>query len=217
MDDEIIKKNLIDELYWDARIDASNIKAEVDNGKVKIEGTVPTYGSKLAADMDAWNIDGVRTVINDLNVRYKTELPSDDDIQRIVHNNMVWNPYLSSYKIDVEVNGGVVTLNGTVDAYWKKITAETEAEDVMGVIEVVNNMGVVPSGDFVDEDIARDITDTLSRKVAVPEENVNVMVKDGRVTLTGKVPNWHASNIARRAAERTLGVIDVVNELRIEP
>lgn len=40
--DEEIKRDLVDELYWDYRVDASNVKAEVSDGKVRLTGTVPS-------------------------------------------------------------------------------------------------------------------------------------------------------------------------------
>lgn len=216
MDDETIKKNVVDELYWDNRLDASEIKAEVSNGIVKLEGNVPTYGSKLAARSDAWNIDGVRSVINDLHVRYRTKMPGDNEIQNAVRERLFWNPYVNSAKIDVEVDSGIVTLSGTVGAYWKKVTAETEAERVLGVIDLVNKIGVVPTDDFVDEDIAKDITDSLFRNINVPDQDVNVNVEGGRVNLTGTVPSWNAFYSAQRVAENTLGVIEVENNLIVK-
>lgn len=216
MDDEDIKKNVVNELYWDAQIDASDIKTEVDSGIVRLEGDVPTYSSKVAAKMDAWNINGVRSVINDLNVRYRTRIPTDEEIQTIVKEKMLWDPYINSSKLNIDVDHGIVTLSGTVDAYWKKMNAEAETERVLGVIDIINKIGVVPSGDFVDEDIAKDITESLYRNISVPEEKVNVNVDKGHVLLTGTVPDWNAYYAAQRAAERTLGVVDVDNDLILE-
>ncbi|MFO8050719.1 MAG: BON domain-containing protein [Thermoplasmatota archaeon] len=62
MDDERIKKDVVNELYWDAQIDPSDIRTEVTNGIVKLEVYVPTYRKKLAVKMDAWNINGVTSV-----------------------------------------------------------------------------------------------------------------------------------------------------------
>lgn len=216
MNDETIKRNVIDELYWDSRVDASEIKAEVSNGTVKLEGSVPTYGSKLVARNDAWNIEGVRSVINDLNVRYKMEIPDDGKIKKNVEERLLWNLYLNSSKIDTEVDNGIVTLSGTVDSYWKKKTAESEAERLLGVIDVDNKLGVVPTEDFVDEDIAKDIVDSLHRNINVPSQEVNVNVENGHVNLTGRVPTWNAFYSAQKVAELTLGVVDVKNNIVVK-
>ena len=52
---EEIKKDVVDQLYWDNRIDASSVTVEVDGGRVKLKGTAPTYTAKEAARMDAWS------------------------------------------------------------------------------------------------------------------------------------------------------------------
>jgi hyperosmotically inducible protein len=62
--DEAIKRDLIDELYWDYRVDAFNVKAEVSDGRVELTGSVPSYSARHAAVTAAWGIDGVREVIN---------------------------------------------------------------------------------------------------------------------------------------------------------
>ncbi|MGK7370381.1 MAG: BON domain-containing protein, partial [Candidatus Halalkalibacterium sp. M3_1C_030] len=40
--DEDIKVDVAKQLKWDARIDASDVSIKVDNGKVDLEGNVPT-------------------------------------------------------------------------------------------------------------------------------------------------------------------------------
>jgi len=69
MDDETIKKFLVDELYWGTKIDASDIKARVDNGQVMLTGTVPNWYSSYQARRAAERTLGVRAVENDLVIR----------------------------------------------------------------------------------------------------------------------------------------------------
>ncbi|MFO7783893.1 MAG: BON domain-containing protein [Thermodesulfobacteriota bacterium] len=62
--DERIKKDVVDELYWDDRVNASEVYVEVSNGTVTLRGEVPTYFSKTAAHDDALEILGVVSVRN---------------------------------------------------------------------------------------------------------------------------------------------------------
>ena len=71
--DEKIKKDITDELYWDYRVDASNVKVEVSDGEVTLTGTVRDHTARTAANADAWGIAGVRQVTNLLTAR----LPPD--------------------------------------------------------------------------------------------------------------------------------------------
>jgi osmotically-inducible protein OsmY len=216
--DEKIKKNVTDQLYWDHRVDASDVQIEVDDGVVTLSGNVPSFTAKDAAYDDTWFVDGVRLVLNDLDVEYVTErkMPTDEDIQRYVIDKLRWNPDLAAYKIEVSVSRGWVTLEGTVDAYWKKVRARMEASEVIGVLGVTNKLAVVPTESIEDERIAEDVIAAMDRHVLVNPQEVNVRVNDGVVTLTGTVPSWRVKTAAHDAALYTYGVIDIVDELDVQ-
>jgi osmotically-inducible protein OsmY len=216
--DEKIKKDVTDQLYWDHRVDAADVQIEVDDGVVTLMGSVPSFTAKDAAYDDTWYVDGVRLVVNDLDVEYVTEtkLPSDEDIRRYVMEKLRWNPELASYKIDVEVARGWVTLEGTVDAYWKKVRARLEASEVIGVIGVTNKLAVVPTESIKDERIAEDVIAAMDRHVSIQPQDVNVRVTDGIVTLNGTVSSWRAKTAAYDAALYTYGVIEVIDEINVK-
>ncbi|MEQ8959748.1 MAG: BON domain-containing protein, partial [Coleofasciculus sp. C2-GNP5-27] len=110
---------------------------------------------------------------------------------------------------------GVVTLRGTVDAYWKKYQAEQDAYGIAGVIDVINELGVVLTDKPLDQVIARDIEAALARNSHVNVEDITVAVDNGTVILRGNIPNWAAWRSAYNAAIYTTGVIDVVDQLNI--
>ena len=55
-------------------------------------------------------------------------MKSDDAIRRDVIRQLEWEPALSHYDIGVAVNGGVVTLTGTVPSQWANLEAERAAK-----------------------------------------------------------------------------------------
>jgi osmotically-inducible protein OsmY len=213
--DEDIKRDLVDEMYWDYKVDASDIKIEVSDGRVTLTGTVPSYSARNAASTATWGIDGVTEVINLLTVEFPPALtvPADTDLKTRVENSLTWNPDIYSVDIDVRVTDGVVRLEGTVDSYWKRWKAEDIISDLSGVIDVENHLAVVPSESFVDKDIAEDIESALERNIYVDAEQVTVKVENGKVTLTGTVPSYFARGKAYDAAAFTPGVIEVDNNL----
>lgn len=218
MDQEQIKRDVVDNLYWDTRVDASEINVDVDeDGNVTLEGTVPSYRAKMAATLSAWTVNGVLTIDNQVAVSLPTEitLPTDDEIKSNIQNSLLWNPDLVSTDIEVSVENGIVTLEGSVDSYWKLYLAENEA-DVQGVIDMVNKLTVVPSEDILDEDIAEDVVNALERNANVDVDDVTVKVEDGGVTLTGSVPSWYAYTSAEDSAFYTLGVTEVDNQLVVQ-
>jgi osmotically-inducible protein OsmY len=108
-----------------------------------------------------------------------------------------------------------VTLEGTVDAYWKTLRAENLVSQVRGVIDVENRLSVVLSGSFVDKDIATDIEAALERSVHVDAGSITVKVERGRVALTGTVPTFYGRVRAYDATVNTPGVIAVDNNIAV--
>ena len=62
--DELIKKNVVDELYWNDSVDASRVKVEVEHGVVFLSGTVSNYRARTASAESAAGIHGVLNVQN---------------------------------------------------------------------------------------------------------------------------------------------------------
>lgn len=214
---EKLKKDVIDQLYWDSSVDASQIKVEVADGVVTLTGTVPSYGNRIAAESDAWAVRGIRDVRNDLIVRLDPpETPQTDaDIQRNVSSLLAWTPDIVGLDIQVTVQNGEVTLEGVVDQFWKKWKAENLVHNLSGVIDVVNHLTVVPTEDVVDKEIAMQIENALDRDAHMFADEVTVEVEDGKVSLTGTVPSWYARWRAFDIAAVTPGVTHVDHELEI--
>src|SRR5919108_3737404 len=143
--DEFIAKEVFDSMYWDSRVDASKVSVKVDNGIVTLSGTVPSYSSRAAASEDAWLITGVRDVENQLKVDFRTTVPSDEEIASNIQDQFRWDNDLYPYDIQVTVLTGWVTLEGTVDAFWKKVRAEDLAFSMRGVLGLTNKIAVVPT------------------------------------------------------------------------
>lgn len=215
--DERIKKDVVDEFYWDDRIDASNINVTVNDGIVTLTGEVPSYSTLSLAKSAAWGISGVLNVIDELTVKYATPpaLPTDAELKARVVNILTWDPDIDETAIVVSVKDLILTLEGTVDAYWKKFLAESKVYGLHGVLGIVNKLAVVPTHRITDENIARDIVSSLDRDILVDAEEVTVEVDDGIVALMGKVPSWASKRAAELDATVTAGVIDVNNKLSV--
>jgi len=215
--DEQIKKDITNQLYWDGRVNASDVKVEVSEGKVTLTGSVPSYKAKEAAADDACCILGVKLLNNDLKVALpeKITAPEDDELKAYVEESLMNDQYVKIEDIKVSVTAGWITLEGTVENYWHKTRAENIVSYVVGVTGITNELAVVPSGDFVDKDIAKDIVQAMERNMNVEAEKVNVAVKDGKVTLSGTVSTWAEYYAAYNSAIFTSGVSEVEDKLII--
>ena len=215
--DEAIKADVIDQMLWDDRIDASKISISVDDGEVILEGTVPSNLARWAATDAAEVVEGVRFVQNRLDLAQPTPsdatLPADAEIQSDVVRTLGMTPALDGQRVVPTVDSGWVTLDGSVDAYWKMVYAEDKVFDVRGVIGVTNKLTVVTTHRPDDEAIARDIVEALDRNENVRVDDIDVTVVDGRVMLDGVVPDTLTRSTAHGVAVRTRGVTEVDDRL----
>jgi osmotically-inducible protein OsmY len=212
---EEIKKDIVDQLYWDNRVDASDIKIDVSDGKTTLYGTVPTNYAREAAAADAWSVPGVSLVDNQVSLSFEARLPERESLEDHLRRVLTWNPEIDETTVQVTADGGHATLEGTVDALWKKFRAEDLVLSVLGVVDVTDKITVVPTRNVVDEAIARDVVQAIERNAHVSPEQVDVQVENGTVILTGRVPSWHARNAAYDAALFTLGARDVEDKMVI--
>jgi osmotically-inducible protein OsmY len=216
--DEEIRTMVVNELYWDDRVDPTNIQVEVHDGQVVLKGTAPTYAVLGAAEEDARAIAGVQNVDNQLVVQQPAHelVPTDQEIESNIVSTLHWHSQIDASDISATAEDGWVVLKGTVPAYWQKIKAQEVAAALACVKGVANELAVVPLKRYEDRRIAEEIVGALERSPYVDAEIVDVKVYNGVVTLAGTVPDQRAYNAAQRAAKYTQGVIDVINELFVE-
>lgn len=213
---EDIRADVSSQLFWDNRIDETNIHVDVADSRVILTGTVPSYSDRWQAEDDAYSIPGVSYVDNRLRVSPGTfPIPSDEDIRNRVENVLNWNPTIDASRIDVVVVNGIVTLTGAVDSYWQKRRASYLASNVNGVIDVSNLLRVEPMIRTTDDDIRRDIEESFARNAYVDPSTIEVRVRDGIVTLSGTVDDYLAYRTSEDIANYTSGVVEVNNDLVI--
>jgi osmotically-inducible protein OsmY len=139
------------------------------------------------------------------------------NLREAVEQQLDYDPAVPSNNIGVSVSDGVVSLSGYVQTYADKIFAEKAAKRVRGVKAVANDIEVRPPSEHIDPDIAADAVKSLERNVNVPGDRINVTVKDGWLTLEGKVGWGYQKEAAENAVRYLSGVRGVTNKIEIEP
>ncbi|MFP4417192.1 MAG: BON domain-containing protein [Chitinispirillaceae bacterium] len=217
---EQIRKDVVDQLYWDGRLEAAEVQVDVHDGEVILQGYVPSYAAHEAAEADALAVPGVlrvknRTTIGRPPAGKEEEGPSDGQIAQSVNAVLSWNRSLSGSAIVARADDGVVTLEGSVDAYWKKQRAQEVAYEIIGVLSVMNEIAVVPSGDHTDQAIAENIRLAMERSSDVFPDLLTITVEDGDVQIKGEVPDWSGYYSVRHIAQYTAGVTNVAVDVHI--
>lgn len=215
--DERIKKDVVSRLSSDSRVDASGINMTVEDGKVVLNGTVPTYSNKFTAERISRNVFGVTAVDNQLVVEFPSSftVPTDDEIRNSVEQMIKWNADVDEEEIVVNVDAGAVTLEGTVPTYWQRMQAEDSVSRARGVVDVTNKLAVVPTEKVTDDIIGERIMDRLEQSVPANVDDINVKVEEGEVTLTGVVPTYVIWHSVYETVRDTIGVVDIRDDISV--
>jgi osmotically-inducible protein OsmY len=144
-------------------------------------------------------------------------MKTDADIRRDVELELQWDPGVDDKKIGVIVNNGVVTLTGEVPHYSARWAAEDVVKRVNGVRALANELKVsMPlSGVRTDTDIAEAAANTLRWHVSLSNSQIKPVVKDGWVTLTGKVSFGYQRTAAENAVRHLMGVKGIINNILV--
>ena len=143
----------------------------------------------------------------------KTDRQLQEDVQAELNRDWRFKPA----EIGVEVDRGVVTLSGTVSSYLKVGQAAELATKVAGVKDVANKLIVAGAYTLDDTKIAKKVRDALELDFDVPDDRIDSIVRDGVVTLTGKVDYWTQREAAHDAVARLGGVRSVNNHIVVSP
>lgn len=223
--DEELTARVRQALALDPAADSIRVTPKASKGVVMLVGTVDSWVEHEAAERAAMRVRGVRAVQNDLIASPKTNR-SDAEVERDVEDRLRWDELIGSGLIDVEVKEGTVVLKGFVGSAAERDRAYRLAGLVTGVKNVKFDQLFVRWW-APDEELRRRTAQPRDREIhdairvatlfdpRVKAYNIEPIVKDGRVTLTGRVDNALAKVVAESIALHTVGVTDVRNEVTI--
>lgn len=138
----------------------------------------------------------------------------DRNITSALELELILDEVVAADSIDLATSAGVVTLSGRVDTLLARDRAEQIAETIVGVRAVINRITVEPVS-REDREIEQDVMDTLLNDPAADSYEITASVKDGVVTLEGKVQSWQEKQLSETLARGVRGVRDVKNVLTI--
>jgi osmotically-inducible protein OsmY len=142
--------------------------------------------------------------------------PNEQRLRDTVMRQLAGDPELDATMVGVTAHKGVVVLSGYVNTYAAKLAAERCARRVYGVRAVANELEVKLAHDRIDPDIARDALEALRNRVDVPP-GIGITVRDGFITLTGRVEWMFQKSAAEHALRYLPGVRGVLNHIHVNP
>ena len=210
-----LQRDVMDELEFDPSLDAAAIGVSVAGGVVTLDGQVPTYADKLAAERAAKRVEGVKGVANDLTVTLHFGSERDDtDIARAAVRSLEWNAWLPRGAVQVTVKNGWATLEGTLDWKYQRDAARSAVEHLTGVKGVTDLITLKPR--VIPREVEWRIQSAFQRAASLDAKHVHVETLGGRVILRGSVRSWAEREDAERAAWSLAGVTQVDNDLVVD-
>jgi osmotically-inducible protein OsmY len=221
--DQEIKNDVLDALKRDVYLADLPITVDVTAANVTLKGSVGSAYEKDRAYNDARWIRNVLGVNNKLKVewlekrgvRKNRPLVSDANLNKAVRDELDQDIRLNASDISILVSYGGVTLNGTVYSHYEKGIAAQDAQDVVGVGWVTNNLfaRVDTREDWA---VLDDINFNLATDATTEGFDITVKVNNGVATLSGNVNTWYEKSHALDVAGKVKGVKKVVDQIKID-
>jgi osmotically-inducible protein OsmY len=208
-----LRDTVMEQLAWEPEVDATLIGVTNTSGIVTLSGYVNTYVGGLKAERAARGVYGVKAVVNDLAVKL-TEKRIDPDIAKdAIH--VLTNHVDVPRGISVTVRDGYITLGGTVEWHFQRLSAEHAVKCLRGVRGVFNNIAVKPA--VSPKDVQDRIVEALHRHADIDARRIHVFADGPRVVLSGFVRSWNEKDEAQRAAWKVPGVSSVEDRIAVIP
>ncbi len=196
------------------------ITASTEDGIVNLDGNVKLLIDKIEAAKKLDKIEHVQGVRNRVQVDTNA---ADDQLRQQLAEKLRYDRvgYGNAFNaIALNVQNGVVTLNGDVRDYPARDSAIAIAETTPGVKEVVDNVNVLPTSPFDDDirlRVARAVygNSTLSKYALDPQKPIRIVVDNGHVTLYGVVDSQMDKHIAEQQAKSVPNVFSVDDKLMV--
>jgi len=220
--DQDIKEEISSLLENNVWINENPIQVKVQEGQVTLKGVVGSLAEKRRVRRVAM-VKGVSTIDDRLlfikkwaqgeeRRTQKQVQKTDQEIKDVLNTAFLVDPRISLGHLTVEVQDGVVTLQGIVPHVKIKKEAEKVAKHTRGVLWVENFIKVRPrevvraeNNERIEEKVNR----ALRQNVYVNSHNINASVLNGKVYLAGTAH----SNFEKEEAERTIGELNGVTEI----
>lgn len=211
-----LQRDVLDELNWERRVDASQIGVTAHEGVITLLGHVPVYAEKHLAEEVTKRVHGVRAVANEIEVRpTDVHLRDDEDLASAALHALVWNVKVPDERLKVTVAEGWITVEGSVEERYQRAEVDRALSHLAGARGITNSIDIVHTE--VVSETKENIEAAFRRSATLDSRKIAVEVDERTVILTGDVHSHGEIEEAERIAWTARGVKDVQNCITITP
>lgn len=139
--DGVIETKLVDRFIQNDAALATGIEKSVNNGSVLLTGRVDTIEQKVLATKLAWEIKGVREVVNEVQVTQESSFrdkAKDLAASAQLRAALIGDQNISSLNFSIDVVNGIVYLSGVASDEMEKERVIAHAQELRFAKKVVN-------------------------------------------------------------------------------
>ena len=199
------------ELGRDRLLHAVGITVINVDGKVALNGTVPSYPQYLQAAETARQVAGVTGVRNHLQVVLPPEDYRDDAMLTTAANNALAASAAVPEGVEATAKHGNLTLTGSVKYGSQREASESAVSGLTGVRAVRDETDLV--FDVDPDEVNRLISEALRRHTVPPDDSSVVAIASGNtVMVSGRVRTQEQRDAVVGAAWRAHAVMAVIDD-----
>lgn len=169
----------------DRQLVGCKLDVSVDNSIATVSGTALSLQQAERAVARAKAIDGVRAVVS--RVRIVDPVAKDAVLTERVEKRLVSHGAVDATRVKVSVNHRFATLSGEIGSWDEQELVREIATEIPGIAGVENRLEVTFDTVRTDDAIREQIRYMVADNPLFTGVNVDVMVKEGVVSLGGEV------------------------------
>ena len=210
-----LKTDVLAELRYEPGVEVTDIGVLVKDGAVTLNGFVTSYGERSDAVRATKRVAGVIAIADDMEVKLPNSvLRTDGEIAAAAANQINWSSTTIPPKgIEVTVREGRITLEGEVEWWYQKSSAESAVQHLAGVKGVTNLITIKPK--LSPANIETDIQSAFKRNALFDARKIQVEACGNKVILRGTVRNYAEQEEAERVAWAAAEVYSVDNQIKV--
>jgi osmotically-inducible protein OsmY len=197
---------------------AADVRVSVENGAVTLDGVASRMDAALDAERAARKES--KSVVNQIRVVPDVER-KDSEIRKDVFDQILGYAWYTVYdSIEAGVEGGVVTLRGSVNQPYRKTDIERRVAGIPGLKGLKSEIRVQGVSSF-DDRLRRELVyriygdERFVQYASWVHPPIRIVVDKGHITLTGIVGSAVEQQLVGHIARGTLA-FGVDNQVRLE-
>ena len=146
-------------------------------------------------------------------------MKTDQQLREDIIAELEYDPSIETKKISVATLNGIVTLSGSVPNFYEKWSIERAVKRVAGVSGIAEELTIqtLPNTEQTDSEIAQAARLAIQWSLAIPNEQIQIMVEKGIITLEGAVDWQYQKQNVYDAVIHLRGVQGIHNRITLKP